>query len=219
MENDDLCIAGDGSAPDQLGSFAWCLASKNSDIPFFTAMGPVDGHRHHIKALQAKSTHVLASVALIFILEKFVHCSQISIPIFIDCFTLIKRVLTANTNSSSLVLADHIELIYQIRKILHMSKTKLEMQHSKMIKNDDFNFASWDEKLVQMMHIKTYGYFTIKMAILPRQYSDTLPGSEIMIVANDRPLVSDIGMTMQMMEHVVVRNEYFERRMEIEKIC
>lgn len=35
METNKLCIAGDGSVRDQLGSYAWCLAEKDSETPFF----------------------------------------------------------------------------------------------------------------------------------------------------------------------------------------
>lgn len=47
LKNDDLCIASDGSVRDQMGSYAWCEAKKDSEVPILTFTGPVDGHRHH----------------------------------------------------------------------------------------------------------------------------------------------------------------------------
>ena len=66
-----LCIAGDGSVRDQLGSYAWCMTLKGREDPFLRVKGPKDGLRHHMRALRAESTHVLASIALISRLEQF----------------------------------------------------------------------------------------------------------------------------------------------------
>ena len=73
LQQNNLCIAGDGSVRDQFGSFAWCLSKKDSVTPFFTTTGPVDGHHHHMRALRAEATHVLASISLITALEQFLN--------------------------------------------------------------------------------------------------------------------------------------------------
>ena len=71
-----------------------------------------------------------------------------TIPIFTDCKTLISRVKTNNVNSPSLVLADHIDLVYQIRELINKARFKFNLQYAKTIKNNDFDLASRDEKLV-----------------------------------------------------------------------
>ena len=166
LNQDDVSVAGDGSVRDQLGSFAWCTASKSSERPFYTATGPVDGHTHHMKVLRAESTHVLASVALLYQLEQFSSITSVTIPIYTDCKTLINRVKTNNINSPLLVLADHINLVYQIWELINKSRFKFELHYAKTIKDDDFDLASRDEKLVQMMHVKAYGYFKGKNTIV-----------------------------------------------------
>ena len=212
LENNDVCIAGDGSVRDQLGSFAMCFALKNTDKPFFTVTGPVDGHRHHMKALRAEATHSLASIALISRIVPFIRCSEIEMPIYTDCKTLINRVETNNINSPSLVMTDHIDLIYQIRELLSTTNVKFVFEYAKTIKDDSFDMVTPPEKLVQLMHIRAYGHFCNKEAIIPRQYSDYMPGSIISIMANNKPVVSDVGMTLQSMERIRVRDEYIEEK-------
>lgn len=163
---------------------------------FYTATGPVDGHRHHMNAFQAESTYVLASVALLCQLERFISKTSVTIQIYTDCVTLINREKINNINSPSLVLADHIDLMYQIRELMSQSKFKFDLQYARTIKNDDFDLASRDEKLAQMMQIQAYGYFGGKNAIVPRQYSNVLPGAKILLVASNRPVVSDVGMSL-----------------------
>ena len=215
LEKNDLCIAGDGTVRDQLESYAWCMAAKGDETPFLKAHGPVDGHQHHMRALRAESTHILASIVLITKLEQFVTKSQIHIPVYTDCKTLINRVLTDNINSPSLVMADHVDLVHQIRKMIQGLEINFEFVYTQTIKNDDFDMATWNEKLVQSMHIDAYEYFTKKQAITPRKYSDYLGASEISLVANNKPLVSDIGMSIQTLERRTIREEYIRDRMQI----
>ena len=92
IENNDLCIAGDGSVRDQLGAHAWCLTNKQSDTPFFTTTGPNDGSQMHMKALRAEATHVLASMSYVCSLEENIKNTTVTIPIYTDCQTLINRV-------------------------------------------------------------------------------------------------------------------------------
>ena len=65
-------MAGDGSVRDQLGSQAWCISNKLSHEPFFQTSGPVDGDSRNMRAVRAEATHVLARVAYICSLEKYV---------------------------------------------------------------------------------------------------------------------------------------------------
>ena len=215
LEKDDLCVAGDGSVRDQLGSYAWCVARKSMETPTFTFKGPVDGHRHHMRALRAESTHVLASIAMICRLEKFVQREKIKIPIYTDCKGLINRIMTSNINSPSMVMSDHIDLTYEIRSLIASSKFEFDFVHTQTIKNDDFDMGTFNEKLLQSMHEIAYGYFTQQDALTPRKYSDYLYGSQISIVANGKPIVSDIGMTLQMMERVAVRESYIQERFNL----
>ena len=182
---------------------------------FFIAQGLVDGHRHHMQALRAELTHVLASIALLSRLEQFVLNPEIGIPVYTDCKSLINWTMTTNINSPSFVMADHIDLTYQIRNLIENSALHINLEYTRTIKNDDFDMASKSEKLVQLMHLKACGYYTEKGAIIPRKYSDYLPGSKISIVANGKPLVSDIGMSIQSLERTTIRSEFLQNRLNM----
>lgn len=211
----ELCIAGDESVRDQLGPYAWCMALKGSDEPFLRAQGPVDGHRHHMRALRAESTHVLAGIALISRLEQFMTTSMKTVPVYTDCQTLIKRVSTDNINSPSLFMADHIGLIHQIQQLIRKSEINFEIEYAQTIKNDEFDMTAWNEKLVQLMHVDAYNYYTTKEAITPRKYTDYLHGLGISLVANNKPIVSDIGMSIQTLERRAMREDYIRDRLNI----
>lgn len=112
-------------------------------------------------------------------------------------------------------MADKMDVIYQIREMIRRSKFTFDIQYGKTIKNDDFNLASNDEKLVQLMHLKSYSYFTKPKAILPRQFSDFFPGTGIGIVANNKSVVTNIGMTIHALERKLMIDEYFLKRFDV----
>ena len=73
-----------------------------------------------------------------------------------------------NVNNPTLVTADHMDIIYQIRTLIAKSNFHFDVIYTKSIKNDDFHEGTPDEKLVQRMHIMAYNYFTFPNAILPK---------------------------------------------------
>ena len=101
---------------DQLGSFAFCYASKNKDRPFMTCTGPVDGNRHHTRALRAECTHVLAALSLLQILEPYVDSNNVTIQVHTDCKTLVNQLNMTNINRPPLVLSDHMDLTYHFAR-------------------------------------------------------------------------------------------------------
>ena len=217
LEKDDIRIAGDGSVRDQMGSFAFCFASKSKDRPFLTCTGPVDGNRNQMRALRAECTHVLAALSLLQILEPYVSSDDITIPVHTDCKTLVNRLNMKYINRPSLVLGDHMDLIYQIRDLVTRSKFRYQFMFTQAIKEAEFDLKTPDEKLVQQMHVRAYGYYLEKGFTKPRSFSDYMPGSEISIIANNRPIVSDIGMSIQGLERQKLREDYFSHRMKIHK--
>ena len=123
-----------------------------------------------MKALRAESTHVLAAIAYICSLEDSVQNKEVTIPVYTDCKTLVNRLQEKNVNNPTLVTADHMDIIYQIRTLIANSNFHFDVTYSKSIKNDDFDDGTPDEKLVQRMHIMAYNYFTFPNAILPKQF-------------------------------------------------
>ena len=97
----------------------------------------------------------------------------------------------------------------------HSSKFKYEFIFTQAIKEAEFDLRSSDEKLVQLMHVRAYGYFLQKGFVIPRQFSNFLPGTEISITANNKPIISNSGMSMQNLERAKMREDYFQKRMNI----
>ena len=116
-------------------------------------------------ALRTESTHILACIALLCRIEKFVTNKSITVPIYTDCKRLINGILPNNINSPLMVLSDHVDLSYQIRQLIESSSIQFDITCTQKIKNDDFNLATSSEKLAQPMHLKAYGYFTTHEAI------------------------------------------------------
>lgn len=215
LNNNDLRVFGDGSVRDQLGSFAFCFANKQGRRPFFTCSGPVDGHRHHMKALRAESTHVLAAVSLLTAFEPHVDAQDVDILVHSDCKTLINRLQSRYIIKPSLVLGDHMDLIYQIRDLTATSRFNFKFVFTQAIKEEETSQRSDEEQLLQNMHVRAYGYFVNETFVVPRSFSDYMPGSQISLVANTKPIVSNIGMTLQSLERQKICEEYFKNRLNI----
>lgn len=210
LQDDNLCITGDGSVRDQFGSFAWCLAAKNSDTPLCKTSGQVDGHHHHRRALRAEATHLLASMSLVTEIEPFLTQSSITVPVYTDYKGLVNRLTTKYINKpSSTVLDDHVDIIYQIRSLAKSSHINFRFIYTRAIKNEEAGTGSDPEKLVQLMHIDSYEYYTRTTRLLPQYFSDYFPAVGISLVGNGRPIVSDICMALQNMERRELRQDYF----------
>ena len=65
------------------------------------------------------------------------------------------------------------------------------------------------------MHIRAYGYYLQKGFVVPRYFSDVFPGAKISLVANCKPVVSNICMSLQDLERKKLREGYFLDRMNI----
>ena len=77
---------------------------------------------------------------------------EVTIPVYTDCKTLVNRLQEKNVNNPTLVTADHMDIIYQIRTLIAKSNFHFDVTYTKFIKNDDFDEGTPDEKLVQRMH-------------------------------------------------------------------
>ena len=216
LDQNNLGIAGDGSIRDQLGSFAFCFASENRDRPFLTCTGPVDGHRHHMRALRAESTPILAAIFFLHRLEPFVKAEGLTIPVYTDCKTLVNRLNMKRINRPSLVLGDHMDLIYEIRSIIAKSEFKYEFKFARAIKETEIDIKSPEEKLVQQMHVRAYSYYLQKGFVVPRYFSDLLIGAGISLMANGKPIVSNIGVSLQNLEQKKLQEDYFIDRMNMD---
>ena len=108
-----------------------------------------------------------------------------------------------------------MDIIYQIRSMSAKSNINFQFIYTRAIKNDESGTGSNPELLVQLMHVESYEYYTKPTRLLPRYFSDYLPASAISLVANGKPIVSDICMTLQNMERRELRKDYFSQRMGV----
>ena len=65
------------------------------------------------------------------------------------------------------------------------------------------------------MHLDAYSYYTTKETIIPRKHSDYSHGLSISLVANNKPIVSDIGMSIQTLERRAMREDFIQDRLNI----
>ena len=92
-----------------------------------------------MRALRAESSHVLAGIAYIYSLEQYVSNTNVTIPIYTDCKTLVSRMNATHVNNPTLVIADRMDIIYQIRALMKESKFQFDVMYTRSIKNDEFN--------------------------------------------------------------------------------
>ena len=118
LKSDNLCIIGDGSVKDQWGAVAWMICSKSSFSEVCTITHPVDSTPSNMKQIRAEATYAISALSMIHLLQKITHTKHTTIPVYTSCQGLIKRVFTENINSPSNVMADHIDIIYQIRYMI-----------------------------------------------------------------------------------------------------
>ena len=118
LKSDNLCIIGDGSVKDQWGAVAWMICSKSSFSEVCTITHPVDGTPSNMKQIRAEATYAITALSMIHLLQKITHTKHTTIPVYTSCQGLIKRVFTENINSPSNVMADHIDIIYQIQYMI-----------------------------------------------------------------------------------------------------
>ena len=110
-----------------------------------------------------------------------------------------------------------MDLVYQIRELVTRSKFSFEFVFTQAIKEEELDLKTPDEKLVQQMHVRAYGYYLQKGFTKSRSFSDYMQGSQISILANNKPIVADIGTSVQNLERQKMRDGYFSNRMNIHK--
>ena len=111
-----------------------------------------------------------------------------------------------------------MDIIYEIRSLVAKSKFKYDFKFTRAIKEAEFDTKSPEEKLVQQMHVRAYGYYLQKGFVHPRHFSDFFPGAGISLLANNKPVVSNISMSLQNLERKKLREDYFIDRMNIDAL-
>lgn len=148
LQRNNLCIVGDGYVKDRRGSYSWCTASKNDLKPFFEGGGPVDGNPNYIKLARTEASHILAMLSLLHVLQQFVTSPSITIPFYADCLTVINYSKQETLNTPSTVLANDIDIMYQVRHMIQGLKFKIEFIHTQPSRIDGVYVPSPEEALL-----------------------------------------------------------------------
>ena len=71
---------------------------------------------------------------------------------------------------------------------------------------------------MQQIHVRAYGHYLQKGFVHPKYFFDFLPGAGISLLANNKPVVSNISMGLQNLERKKLREDYFIDRMNIDAV-
>ena len=140
------------------------------------------------------------------ILEPNVESNKVTIQLHTDCKTLVNRLKMTHINRPSLVLSDHMDLIYQIREIAKTSKFQYEFI---------FTFEDTQRKISTAHARPCLSLLFAERLCKIQTILRLLPGADISITANNKPIVSGIGMSIQDQERSKMRESYFLDRMQI----
>lgn len=150
LRENNVCLIGDGSVKDQWDAMSWTFATKSSFQEICHISHPVDGNPNNMKRLRAEATFVLPTLSVVYTLQPLLQNKYIDINIYTSCKGLINRVASRNINSPSNVLADHIDIVYQICQILtQLHSIQITFVHTVAPKEDDLEQTP---KLEQLLH-------------------------------------------------------------------
>ena len=215
MDN-NLCIIGDGSVKDQWGAMVLTFTTKSSFQEICQISHPVDGNPNNMKELRAEATFVLSAISILQVLQPLLQNKQININIHTSCRGLINRVVSKNINRPSNVLADHIDIIYQIRHILkNLKNIKVTFIYTIAPKEDDLDKAPKSEQLLYKMHKIALTYYHNKNCSIPNHQPILFPAQKLCVTYNNKPIVTDIASFLQDSERKQIREDYMSGRMNI----
>ena len=118
-------------------------------------------------------------------------------------------------NSPSQVIIDNIDIIYQIREILHQIQFNIDFHHIHKPSEDDFDTATAEEKLLFKVHNLALNFYRTKNIHIPSRFPIMFPAQKICIMYNKRLVVTNIEEFPQETERKGIREEYFLERMNI----
>ena len=110
--------AGTGAIRNQWGSYYWCFVTNKKLLRLCTTDGPVDGNFDHMKIFRAPAIYVLSAIAIVNTLQPHINNKNDPIRLHTNCRDLLKLVYASKINRPSLVLSNHIDIIYRIRLLL-----------------------------------------------------------------------------------------------------
>ena len=169
-----------------------------------------------MKVLRVDATYVVASLSLLTLLSPYISNHTDEIIIHTDNRGLLKKIKTETINRPSMVLSDHIDIIYQIRYILKHTNLNIKIQYTQAIRPDAEVPPTLIEKIMYKMHRGAFTYYTTKYEIAtPHNLPIQFPAQMICIYKNNWPVVTNIEIFLQESERKQDCEEYLYTRFEI----
>ena len=213
LNNDDLISTGEGFIRNQWGSYHWCFTSRNTRARICTRSSPVDGSPNCMKIFRAASSYVLSALSLITILEPFISNTKHKYKKNNSCQGLINKIHIHSFNRPSLVMSDHIDMVYQIRHLLNKTKLNLQVTYSNYVRPSNESLPTPIESLMFRMHCGALTYYTSKTVTgRAKNIHIAFPAQQICIFSNNNPIVVNISEFLQESERTESRNEYFQHK-------
>ena len=204
-----LVAAGKGAIRNQWGSYHWCFVEKNGLNRICTRCGPVDGDPSSMKIFRASATYVLSALSIIDILSSFAQNKIDHIYVYTDCKSLTNLTKVSNINRPSWVLSDHMDIVYQIRAILHKHPNIRIEYIAAACPRDDIILTPM-EKLMDKMHCGAITYFSANTNVIcPHNVAIGFPAQRFGLYLKDVPIVTKIPESLQESERQIDREEYF----------
>ena len=188
-----------------------------------------------MREIRAESNYVLTLLTFLLQIEPFLSTFQSTVNIHTRSQGLINKVLERHINKPSIVISDHIDIIYQIREITSQLKIKVFFIHTNVAPkeiDEDTNVKqkttkkhctkkttpvppTEDKIIMRELLDKAAAYYHTETATPPSQHALLLPAQKICITYNRQPIVSQLANFLQESERRLIREEYFEARMGI----
>ena len=215
LEKNYLCACGDGLIRDQWGSAARSFASTKDYKEVVSKVTPVDGNPNTMRKIRAEATSILTILTVLAHIEKYTNADGKMVTLFINCKGLINKINNKYLHSPSLVISDHIDIIWQIKEILSTLTTTVHFEHTQPPKLPEMDRATPQEKLFHRMHTLAKGYFRTSTFNLPNHHPPLFPGQKNCITYNNKVVEANLERFLQASERKLITEEYFFKSMGI----
>ena len=128
-----LLATGTGAIRNQWGAHYWAFSTTETLKRICTQNGPIDGNPNNMKAFRASATYILSALSILSTMEPCITNLKAPIELHTNCGGLLNLIQATTINRPSLVLSDHIDIVYQIRYIIRKTNLNISFTYTKAI--------------------------------------------------------------------------------------
>ena len=190
------CVgAGDGSLRHQYPSHAWCLADDQTGALLIQGSAQVNGNKNHISSFRAEGMAIIAQLTVLHVIDSVWGLHGTSVIIYSDCDSVLKKIKTRADDRLKFALADDIDIVLQIRKLLSKIDCYIRLEYVKSHQDRILAFqdAPFPQQLNILMDEAVRLFIDENYEHVPRieQYP-FLDATTIVLGSNSDPLISGI---------------------------